>query len=154
MRNALISNSPLGFFDEAINYVLLRNKFRKNIDSLGFGTRIRSCDLGANIVIGKWADLETVALGNRTVVCNGARISRSRLGSDSMVYAQVVLDRCEVGDYSFVASQTVLTRTKIGKFCSIGPEVRTSSGKHPSRDFVSTHPLLFDQETVRRHLRR
>ena len=32
---------------------------------------------------------------------------------------------------------------KVGRYCSIAPFVRTSSGTHPTKDWVSTHPAFF-----------
>ena len=31
----------------------------------------------------------------------------------------------------------------MGKFCSIGPNVRTAPGKHPTHTFVTTHPSVY-----------
>jgi acetyltransferase-like isoleucine patch superfamily enzyme len=42
-----------------------------------------------------------------------------------------------------VAEKSRLTNADIGKFCSIGSEVLCGLGKHPSHDFVSTHPIFF-----------
>ena len=60
----------------------------------------------------------------------------------------VVADHCEIlssiiGRGTYIAPGTVLRRTRIGRFCSIGSGVRTSLGRHPTSDFVSTHPAFF-----------
>lgn len=44
---------------------------------------------------------------------------------------------------SYVGMNTTVIRAKIGKYCSIGPNVRFTSGFHPSHTFVSTHPAFF-----------
>lgn len=58
-----------------------------------------------------------------------------------------VLD-CSLGYASYVASGSFLRRTKVGKYCCIGKNVRIIDVTHPSRDFVSVHPLFFADETV------
>ena len=41
-----------------------------------------------------------------------------------------------IGDDSYIVAE-------IGRYCSIGSNVKVAIGKHPSRDFVSTHPAFF-----------
>ncbi len=48
-----------------------------------------------------------------------------------------------VGRGTYICNDSSLTSTKIGRFCSIGENVRTSLGLHPSQTFVSTHPAFF-----------
>lgn len=68
---------------------------------------------------------------------------------DTQIEGQVVVNRnCNIsGSYiglgTFVAPNSRLIRTKIGRFCSIGQNVQTRFGLHPSRNFVSTHPAFF-----------
>ena len=48
-----------------------------------------------------------------------------------------------IGLGTFIAPNSQLIHAKIGKFCSIGQNVQTRFGLHPSRKFVSTHPAFF-----------
>lgn len=48
-----------------------------------------------------------------------------------------------IGLGTFIGPNSQLIQAKIGKFCSIGQNVRTRFGLHPSRGFVSTHPAFF-----------
>lgn len=69
--------------------------------------------------------------------------ARTRFGNRVTLYNNSVLLDVEIGDYTFVANDTLIARTKIGKFCSIGSNVRCGLGRHPTRDFVSTHPVFY-----------
>ena len=48
-----------------------------------------------------------------------------------------------IGLGTFIAPNSQLIQAKIGRFCSIGQNVQTRFGLHPSRKFVSTHPAFF-----------
>jgi len=48
-----------------------------------------------------------------------------------------------VGYGTYIRESCRFLNTKIGRFCSIGSEVTCVIGKHPTRDFVSTHPAFF-----------
>jgi len=52
-----------------------------------------------------------------------------------------------IGLGSYIANNSILRKTKIGRFCSIGDYVRTGLGKHPTKNFVSTHPAFFSLQT-------
>ncbi|MDD5065971.1 MAG: CatB-related O-acetyltransferase [bacterium] len=63
----------------------------------------------------------------------------------------VVNQNCDIYDSfigrgTYIASDSHLSQTKIGRFCSIGQNVRTGLGRHPSRIFVSTHPAFFSPD--------
>ena len=53
---------------------------------------------------------------------------------------------CSLGLGSYVADNSVIKYALIGKFCSIGSNVQTGLGLHPSKTFVSTHPAFFSNE--------
>lgn len=63
----------------------------------------------------------------------------------------VILNECKVGYASYISSNTVFDNVKIGKFSSIGPNIRVIRGQHPTRDFVSTHPIFYStQQTIQK----
>ena len=66
-----------------------------------------------------------------------------RFAEGVKVHADCVLYRTEVGRYSFIATGIHLRNSRVGAFCSIGPWVRAGLGRHPARDFVSTHPAFY-----------
>lgn len=48
----------------------------------------------------------------------------------------------EIGYGSYIGKKSVID-AKIGKYCSIADHVRTVSGNHPTKQYVSTHPSFF-----------
>jgi len=59
------------------------------------------------------------------------------------IYNDVSLSEVSLGDFTYIASGTKISRAKIGKFCSIGPDCKIGLGKHPTKSFVSTHPIFY-----------
>lgn len=59
------------------------------------------------------------------------------------IYDNVSLYECTLGDFTYVTSRTNIARTTLGKYCSVGPDCKIGLGKHPSKEFVSTHPIFF-----------
>ncbi len=51
-----------------------------------------------------------------------------------------------IGFASYIAKNSSLQDVKIGKYCSIGPNVNTIHGNHPTNTFVSTHPSFFSTD--------
>lgn len=66
-----------------------------------------------------------------------------KFGLYNTIYNEVSLSNVSLGDFTYIAGNTNISRTTIGKFCSIGPDCKVGLGKHPSKDFVSTHPIFF-----------
>jgi len=50
-----------------------------------------------------------------------------------------------MGNYSYISNNSYIINTAIGKFCSIGPRVLIGLGRHPSRTYVSTHPVFYSK---------
>lgn len=53
------------------------------------------------------------------------------------------LNHVAVGFGTYTGRNVQLSRVKIGKFCSIGSFIRNTTGRHPTKLFVSTHPAFF-----------
>jgi acetyltransferase-like isoleucine patch superfamily enzyme len=51
-----------------------------------------------------------------------------------------------MGDFSYIGDSSKIANTKIGKFACISQEVIVGLGKHPSRDFVSVHPIFYSPQ--------
>lgn len=64
-------------------------------------------------------------------------------GHYNTLYDHVSLNNVALDDFTYIASNTAIMNTVIGKYCSIGPDCKIGLGKHPSKDFVSTHPIFF-----------
>ena len=67
----------------------------------------------------------------------------SHLEGKSYISKSCTVASSYIGLGTFIAPDTQLINTKIGRFCSIGRNVQTRFGLHPSRKFVSTHPAFF-----------
>lgn len=50
-----------------------------------------------------------------------------------------------LGAYSYIGEQCSIC-AEIGRFCSIANRVRTVSGTHPTKDWVSTHPVFYSTQ--------
>jgi acetyltransferase-like isoleucine patch superfamily enzyme len=48
-----------------------------------------------------------------------------------------------LGDYTYVAPDTSVCWADMGKFCSVGPRSFVGMANHPSRTFVSSHPVFY-----------
>lgn len=95
--------------------------------------------------------LNTPAVTNSTVPSDprefylGANtiIDTCKLDIYNKIGANCYLYKCEVGKYTYMADHVAMMNTKIGNFCSIAAGVGVSLGKHPTTQFVSTHPAFF-----------
>lgn len=56
--------------------------------------------------------------------------------------------KSSLGYGSYVASGSFLRGAKVGRYCCIGKQVRVIDVTHPSRQYVSVHPLFFTEKTV------
>jgi acetyltransferase-like isoleucine patch superfamily enzyme len=55
----------------------------------------------------------------------------------------VYLNNVSLGSFTYISSNSVIINATIGKYCSIAGNVKCGLGLHPSRTFVSTHPIFF-----------
>lgn len=69
------------------------------------------------------------------------RAINSVIADKTAVYGSLI--SCELGEGSYIAPGSVLEYTHVGKFCSIGQQVYTVRGQHPSEQWVSTSPSFF-----------
>lgn len=49
----------------------------------------------------------------------------------------------ELGRFSYVGRDTFMGSTRVGAYTSIGPNVVTALGRHPTHTFVSVHPHFY-----------
>lgn len=82
------------------------------------------------------------ATKNLSIGCM-ARFANCRFGNYNTLYDGAILRNVILGDFSYVGVNSKLANTDIGKFSCIGPDVIVGLGKHPSRDFVSIHPVFY-----------
>lgn len=81
---------------------------------------------------------------NGNIIGPGVKIgfSTSCEGKNSLA-TNSTLFGCHIGYGTYIGSNSEFHKTKIGRYCSIGQNVRCIFGKHPTKDFVSTHPSFF-----------
>lgn len=66
-----------------------------------------------------------------------------KFGGNNLIAKNCWLSDNEIGKLSYVSAKVHLTHTKMGQYCSIGPEVRTVAGNHPTRTKVAMHPAFY-----------
>lgn len=72
-----------------------------------------------------------------------AQINNTVFGKYNTIYSNVSLVNVNIEDFSYVADRSKLSNVHIGKFCCIGPDVLIGLGRHPSKNFVSVHPVFY-----------
>lgn len=59
------------------------------------------------------------------------------------VYKNSRVRDCHFGSYSYVGRESQVYSANVGSFTSIGPQVLIGLGEHPSKNFISTHPMFY-----------
>lgn len=79
---------------------------------------------------------------------HSANISSTFFGFSNIVFRDVNLHNVTLGDYSYIGEKSVFLNTSIGKYCSIAGNVKCGLGNHPSRTFVSSHPIFYSLNPI------
>lgn len=80
----------------------------------------------------------------RCIIEKGAYIDQScLLEGNNRFSTDTKLFNCRVGRGTYFNVGTELHNVLIGRYCSIGSNVKAITGRHPTADFVSTHPAFF-----------
>jgi acetyltransferase-like isoleucine patch superfamily enzyme len=63
----------------------------------------------------------------------------------------VIADDCEIasskiGLGTYISKNSVIKMCLVGRFCSIGRNIQTGLGLHPTEGFVSSHPAFFSSQ--------
>ena len=82
-----------------------------------------------------------------------ARFSNCKFGSFNTLNESSTLSNVELGDFTFIGRESNISNANVGKFSSIGSEVLVGLGKHPSRDFVSSHPIFYSVQNRYHHIK-
>ncbi|SHK42203.1 Acetyltransferase (isoleucine patch superfamily) [Epilithonimonas mollis] len=72
-----------------------------------------------------------------------SKLFNAEFGKYNWIGNNVIMINSSIGDFSYISDDSVISETIMGKFCSIGPNVRTAPGKHPTHTIVSTHPAIY-----------
>ncbi|UTW02470.1 CatB-related O-acetyltransferase [Amphritea atlantica] len=84
--------------------------------------------------------------GKKVVIKGDADFS-CKFKGNNVVGKRTEINNTELGFCSYVAADSRINNVIVGNFCSIGPGVRIGLGRHPVRDFVSTHPAFYSANT-------
>ena len=76
-----------------------------------------------------------------------SHITNSKMEENTTIYQYVRLHNVKLNSFSYISNHSTLIGVNIGKFCSIGPNCRIGLGIHPTKDFVSTHPIFFSSQS-------
>lgn len=81
---------------------------------------------------------------NNCIIEKGAYVDQNCILEGSNRFAKgTKLFHCKVGKATYFNTGTELHYVSIGRYCSIGSNVKAITGRHPTSQFVTTHPAFF-----------
>ncbi len=69
--------------------------------------------------------------------------SKTVLEGNNKIFEKADVGNSTIGFGTYVGISSLIVNSKVGRFCSIGPRVKVVCGRHPAKEFVSTHPSFF-----------
>ena len=72
-------------------------------------------------------------------------LKQCRFGEYNKIFDRCYLVEVTLGDRSYISEDCAMYDVDIGRYCAIGPRVAAGLGIHPSRTFVSVHPLFYSR---------
>ena len=67
-----------------------------------------------------------------------------RIGKHVTIYSGAkIRGEVSIGDFTYIGHGAKISNASIGQFVAIGPEVIIGGGRHPTRRFVSVHPVFY-----------
>lgn len=82
--------------------------------------------------------------GNNCIIEKGAYVDQSCILEGNNRFCKGTnLFHCKVGRGSYFNTGTEFHHVIVGRYCSIGSNVKAIIGRHPTSEFVSTHPAFF-----------
>ncbi len=63
-------------------------------------------------------------------------------GSNIKIHKNVQIKNSRIGTGTYIGWNSNYNGCRIGRFCSIAPYSEVIYGRHPSKEFVSTHPVF------------
>lgn len=80
------------------------------------------------------------------------KVSLEEEGRNKIDY-KTVLNKVTIGKRTYLGQKCKFTATEIGRYCSISSDVRLVAGRHPTAEYVSTHPLFYSRTYPNAYLR-
>lgn len=72
----------------------------------------------------------------------------SNLGKHVILFSNVKVSQCDIGDFTYIGENSQFFNATIGKFASIGSGIKCGVGIHPTKKFVSTHPMFYSTTSL------
>ncbi len=86
---------------------------------------------------------------NHVIIEKKARVTTDTFfEGHNVVHSNAYVFCSSIGKGSYIHENSIIKRCKIGRFCSIGPNVIIVEGNHPTRTYVSTHPLTYSNKQM------
>lgn len=85
---------------------------------------------------------------NSLRLSNQANVAATVFGDSNIVFKDATLNNVTLGDFTYIGEKSVFLNTVIGKYCSIAGNVKCGLGTHPSRTFVSSHPVFYSLNPI------
>lgn len=83
-------------------------------------------------------------LFSNNIVSIGVKLnSNTKLEGKNKLFKKSTVYNSKIGFGSYIGESSMLSNTMVGRYSSIGPRVRVVGGRHPAKDFVSTHPAFY-----------
>ncbi len=72
-----------------------------------------------------------------------SKIRNSSFSKNVIISSGCEIVNSNIGEFSYISANTKIINTEIGKFCSIASGVKINLPKHPTVNFISTHPFFY-----------
>lgn len=125
------------FYDSLLNHKKVNYRNRINVKKI-IKNKIRS------LFFRIFPDVKN-AIENANKVINSEIIqNKTYLGKECKIYPKARLSNSIIGNYTYIAENSIINNTIIGKFCSVGPNLISGWGIHPTNG-VATHPMFYSK---------
>jgi acetyltransferase-like isoleucine patch superfamily enzyme len=126
--------------DEIVIFISTSYKYKSEIFNV-----LMSNGLGKSVVGSPYIECENYIDWDTQIDVDSYLEGRNALLSG------VKIDKCQLGYASYISRNSILSNTKIGRYSCIGPNARMIIGQHPTRKFVSIHPMFYStQQTIQK----
>ncbi len=78
-----------------------------------------------------------LVLGSRSEVSGSSFGANVRIGADATIISS------SFGDHSYIGPRATVVHAAVGRYCSMASDIQIGSGSHPSRGYVSSHPIFY-----------
>lgn len=80
---------------------------------------------------------------DRTVSYSAKINTGTKLDKHTKIYKKVSIVNSHIGVGTYIGPNSSLNNTHVGRYCSIANDVKVIIGRHPTSEFVSSHPSFY-----------